>query len=215
MAKYDQLPIYRKGLELIVFLEKAVRQFSRYHKYSIGERLRQTSWNVVTLVVKSNNTPVSERRELLVSLRDKIEEVNIALTVAKELEAFSNHNSWQQAARMAVGGPGQTERGVAQEHKAAFPRLNYSRSCKGEVVSVRIGSRLYPGSPCGMIRNPPYPNGDRRGMPIPGTRAGRRRPWRTTTTTRGTSNSTTATSTTTTSTTTNTFVVSGSGVPRT
>ncbi len=62
MAKYDQLPIYRKGLELIVFLENAVRGFSRYHKYSIGERLRQTSWDVVTLVVRANNTPVAERR---------------------------------------------------------------------------------------------------------------------------------------------------------
>ena len=58
---------------------------------------------------------------MLVALRDKIEEVSVALAVAKELEAFANHNSWQQAARMAVGGPGQTERGVAQEHKAAFP----------------------------------------------------------------------------------------------
>jgi len=102
MAKYDQLPIYRKALELIVFLEQAVRHFSRYHKYSIGDRLRQTSWDVITLVVRANNTPVAERLPLLVALRDKIEEVNIALAVAKELEAFANHNSWQQAARMAV-----------------------------------------------------------------------------------------------------------------
>jgi len=43
MAKYDQLPIYKKAMELIVFIENAVRNFSRYHKYSIGERLRQTS----------------------------------------------------------------------------------------------------------------------------------------------------------------------------
>ena len=79
-----------------------MRQFSRYHKYSIGERLRQASWDVVTLVVRANNTPVAERRELLVALRDKVEEVSIALAVARELDAFANHNSWQQAARMAV-----------------------------------------------------------------------------------------------------------------
>jgi len=102
MARYDHLPVYRNALELIVFIENAVRHFSRYHKYSIGERLRQTSWDVVTLVVKANNTPVAERRGLLVALRDKSEEVSIALTVAKELEAFSSHNSWRQAARMAV-----------------------------------------------------------------------------------------------------------------
>ena len=38
MAKYDHLPIYKKAMELMVFLENAVRGFSRYHKYSIGER---------------------------------------------------------------------------------------------------------------------------------------------------------------------------------
>ena len=103
MAKYQQLPIYRLALELVVFLEDTVRGFSRYHKYSIGERLRQSSWDVVTLVVKANNTPVARRVELLTLLRDKTEEISIALAVAKEL--------------------------------------------------------------------PPYPNGDRRGMPIPGTRA--------------------------------------------
>jgi len=102
MARYDQLPIYRSAVELIVFMEKAVRNFSRYHKYSIGERLRLASWDIVTLVVKANNTPVNQRQELLVALRDKVEEVGIALTVAKELEAFANHNSWQQAARMAL-----------------------------------------------------------------------------------------------------------------
>ena len=123
MARYDQLPIYRKVLELIVFLEKAVRQFSRYHKYSIGERLRQTSWDVITMVVRANNTPVSERRELLVSLRDKIEEVNIALTVAKELEAFSNHNSWQQAARMAVDLGRQSEGWLKSVKQPSPPEL--------------------------------------------------------------------------------------------
>jgi len=102
MAKYDQLPIYKKAMELIVFIENSVRGFSRYHKYSIGERLRQTSWDVVTLVVRANNTPVALRRELLVALRDKAEEMSIALTVAKELKAFASHNSWRQAARMAV-----------------------------------------------------------------------------------------------------------------
>jgi len=102
MARYDGLPIYRKALELTVFLEKTVRHFSRFQKYSIGERLRQSSWEVVTLVVRANSTPVCERRPLLTLLRDKVEEVNVALAVAKELEAFASHNSWQQAARIAV-----------------------------------------------------------------------------------------------------------------
>jgi hypothetical protein len=59
MARYDQLPIYRKGLELIVSFEKEVCGFSCYHKFSIGERLWQKAWDVVTVVVKANGKPLS------------------------------------------------------------------------------------------------------------------------------------------------------------
>lgn len=102
MAKYEHLPIYKASMELVVFIENAVKGFSRYHKYSIGERLRKASWDVVTLIVKANNTPVKQRRESLADLRDRIEEVNITLNVAKELKAFANHNSYRQASRMAI-----------------------------------------------------------------------------------------------------------------
>ena len=100
MAKYEHLPIYKASMELVVFIENAVKGFSRYHKYSIGERLRELSWEVITLIVKANNTPVKARKPLLVTLRDKIEEVNIALNVAKELKAFATtltgrHREWR------------------------------------------------------------------------------------------------------------------------
>lgn len=102
MAKYEHLPIYKQAMELVVFIENAVKGFSRYHKYSIGERLRQASWEVITLIVQANNVPVKARKPLLVTLRDKIEEVNIALNVAKELKSFANHNSYRQVSRMAI-----------------------------------------------------------------------------------------------------------------
>jgi hypothetical protein len=36
MARYDHLPIYRTAFDLAVHIEKIVRHFSRYHKYSLG-----------------------------------------------------------------------------------------------------------------------------------------------------------------------------------
>ena len=64
--------------------------------------MRETCWDVTVLIVKANNRPVSERRELLVTLRDKIEEVNIGLSVAKELKVFAKYNSYRHAAKLAV-----------------------------------------------------------------------------------------------------------------
>jgi len=40
MAYYENLPIYKKAVELTVLLENTVRGFSRYHKYAIGADMR-------------------------------------------------------------------------------------------------------------------------------------------------------------------------------
>ena len=63
-------------LHLMVYVETVVRGFLRYHKYTIGTRLRESTWQVLTLIVKANNTPVAERRPLLVQLRDAVAEVD-------------------------------------------------------------------------------------------------------------------------------------------
>jgi len=102
MAKYEHLPIYKQAMELTVFIETVVRGFPRYHKYALGTRLREKSWEIIGLIVKANNTPVKQRRPLLLNLRDGIEELNVALTVAREVKAFQNFNSYRHAARMGV-----------------------------------------------------------------------------------------------------------------
>ena len=42
MAHYQNLPVFKSALRLQVYLENAVKGFSRYHKYTIGARLRET-----------------------------------------------------------------------------------------------------------------------------------------------------------------------------
>ena len=43
MARYEHLPIYRAAFDLDVHVEKLVRGFNRYHKYSLGTELRERS----------------------------------------------------------------------------------------------------------------------------------------------------------------------------
>ena len=40
MARYEHLPIYKKAMDLTIYFEKIVRNFSRYHKYTLGTELR-------------------------------------------------------------------------------------------------------------------------------------------------------------------------------
>lgn len=39
MARYEPLPIYKRAIDLTIYFEKIVRNFSRYHKYTLAELL--------------------------------------------------------------------------------------------------------------------------------------------------------------------------------
>jgi hypothetical protein len=56
MARYEHLPIYKKAMDLTVYFEKIVRNFTRYHKYTLGSELREKSREIVALIIKANST---------------------------------------------------------------------------------------------------------------------------------------------------------------
>ena len=66
MAHTEHLPIYKRAYDLCLYLEQLVRNFSRYHKYSLGVDLRDGARSVLKLVVRANSrrdkAPVPERR---------------------------------------------------------------------------------------------------------------------------------------------------------
>ena len=53
MARYEHLPIYKKAMDLTIYFEKIVRNFSRYHKYTLGSELREKSREIVGLIIKA------------------------------------------------------------------------------------------------------------------------------------------------------------------
>ena len=71
MARYEHLPIYKKSMDLTIYFEKIVRNFSRYHKYTLGSELRDKSREVVGLIIKANSTV--ERLAILFELREGLE----------------------------------------------------------------------------------------------------------------------------------------------
>ena len=40
MAYYEHLPIYKKAMDMAVYFEKLVKNFSRYNKYNLGAEMR-------------------------------------------------------------------------------------------------------------------------------------------------------------------------------
>ena len=51
---YENLPIYKSALDFCVYIEKIVKNFERYHKYTIGEDLRNRSKELLFTIHKAN-----------------------------------------------------------------------------------------------------------------------------------------------------------------
>ncbi len=72
MAQYEHLPIYKKAYDLTVYFEKIVRNFSRYHKYTLGAELRQKIREVLQLIRQANSAPVLLKNRAFNSFEDAI-----------------------------------------------------------------------------------------------------------------------------------------------
>ncbi len=81
MARYEHLPIYKQAMDIVVYFEKTVAGFSRYHKYTLGTELRNQSKKIVVQIIKSNQT--TNKQMLLLELRQMLEELLLLVRVAK------------------------------------------------------------------------------------------------------------------------------------
>jgi len=96
---YDNLPIYKSALDLVVYIETIVKGFERYHKYTIGEDLRNYSKELLFMIQRANMS--SQREAELLKLRDKAEEVKMLIRVAQELKIFKSFKQFEYCSKMS------------------------------------------------------------------------------------------------------------------
>ena len=100
MARYEHLPIYRVAFDLAVHLEKIVRNFSRYHKYSLGTELRNRSRDILETVILANES--EERAAVLLVLRKKLEGLKVVARLCHESGGFSSTRSYLYVSEQVV-----------------------------------------------------------------------------------------------------------------
>ena len=100
MARYEHLPIDRSAFDWAVHLEKIVRNFSRYHKYSLGLELRQSSRAVLTRVIKANDS--TERTSVLRERRHEQEHLKLCTRLCHESGGFASTRSYLHVAEWIV-----------------------------------------------------------------------------------------------------------------
>jgi len=107
MAHYEHLPIYKSAMDVAVYFEKIVKNFSRYHKYTLGSELRMLSREMVKLIIKVNSA--RDKLPLLHELREQLEALKIVIRIAKEVQAFTSFKSFQHAIEGVVSVSKQNE----------------------------------------------------------------------------------------------------------
>jgi stage III sporulation protein SpoIIIAA len=100
MARYDHLPIYRTSFDLAVHIEKIVRNFSRYHKYSLGTELRENSRRILERIIEANNS--QNRETILLQLREDLEKFKVLVRLCHQSGGFSNTKSYLYVSEQIV-----------------------------------------------------------------------------------------------------------------
>jgi four helix bundle protein len=100
MSFHENLPIYKKALDLAIYIETIARDFSRYHKYTVGTDLRNSSRKILLLIARANYAKDKQAR--LLEVRENIEEVKTLIRISKELKVFRSFKSFEYITRLTV-----------------------------------------------------------------------------------------------------------------
>lgn len=102
MGAYRRLPIWKAAFDLAVHLEKTVRRFSRYHKYTLGGDLRRGSQRLCVLVARAGTSRGEARAAALEELTGAVEEMKTLLILAQEIRAFGHFDDFAAATDLIV-----------------------------------------------------------------------------------------------------------------
>ena len=118
MAQYEHLPIYKKMFDLAVYTEKIVKNFSRYHKYTIGAEIRNLTRKVLVLVIRANSS--HDKKAILLEVRELLEELKILARLAKEVKAFGSFNSFEYFVKEVVEVSRQNEGWLKSQNRGSL-----------------------------------------------------------------------------------------------
>jgi MoaA/NifB/PqqE/SkfB family radical SAM enzyme len=95
---HDNLKIYKTALDLVVYFEKIVFNFDKYHKYAIGIDLKNKARQISLKVIRANTSKSKsiEIQEMLIL----IEELKFLIRLCKEINGFKNKNSYSYSSKL-------------------------------------------------------------------------------------------------------------------
>lgn len=96
-----QLPIWRDANRFLLAVEKVVKLFPRYHKYTLGTELRNNALKICNLIHQAWQQK-NEQCVFLLQLKYCIDEIKIQLHLAKKLEAMPSFSTFEFLSKQVV-----------------------------------------------------------------------------------------------------------------
>lgn len=86
MALFSELPVYKLAYDLLISIYKKTRAFTREYKYTIGEKLKNETLELLINIYKSNKSKKETRVQFIETARQHIEVLRLLLRVSKDLQ---------------------------------------------------------------------------------------------------------------------------------
>ena len=88
MALFSELPVYKLGYDLLIQIYERTAVFSREYKYTIGERLKNETTDMLINIYKANRSKKENRFQYLDGARQNVEVVRLLLRICKDLKVI-------------------------------------------------------------------------------------------------------------------------------
>ena len=86
MALFTNLPVYKLGYDLLIEIYKRTKSFSREYKYTLGEKLKEESLEMLINIYKANKSRKENRLENIEQARKNVEVIRLLLRITKDLK---------------------------------------------------------------------------------------------------------------------------------
>lgn len=89
MARYEHIKIFQCAYMLTIEVYKTTGNFSREFKYSLGEKLKNATHEILDAIIKTNAAPDERKQEYLSEIDFKKENLRLYLRIASDLKLVS------------------------------------------------------------------------------------------------------------------------------
>jgi four helix bundle protein len=88
VALYYELPVYKLGYDLLIRTYEKTSSFSREYKYTLGERLKEQSTEMLINIYKANKNKKETRGQYIDQAIQNLEVVRLLLRLCKDLKTI-------------------------------------------------------------------------------------------------------------------------------